>query len=138
MVGVIIAAHGNLAQEFIRVVEGITGSPLEGVYGVSIDADKPSDQNAQIIDRHVKLANTGHGVLLITDMFSGTPSNIALTFLETNKVEVLSGLNLPMMIGLIGNSNRDNLAELAREIRSIGRENVLLASEYLSHQDPKK
>jgi len=135
MVGVVIAAHGELAKEFLATTELIMGAPLTSVVGVSIDAKEPPEVIAKKIDEKIKEVDENDGVLVITDMFGGTPSNYSLSFLEEGKVEVLSGLNLPMMIGIASERKGKTLQQLAKFIRGIARDNVSLASDILSFKE---
>ena len=129
MVGIILVAHKRLAEEFISATEEITGG-IERIKAISVSAATSSE------DIHEKIASTiaeldnGHGVLIITDLFGSTPSNISLSFLEEGRVEVLSGLNMPMLIKLVSTRGED-LKKLAEEMKRYGKDNIYLASEIL-------
>jgi mannose PTS system EIIA component len=131
MVGFVIVAHGDLPQEMIKTTELIVGGKLEGVSSVSITGiDQPERIRADI-EKAIAQVETGDGVVVFTDMFGGTPSNIALSFLKDNKVEVISGVNLPMLVDLIYSRKERGLADLCQNLVDVGRSSIHLASEYL-------
>lgn len=130
MVGVVVVAHLNLGEEMIRVVNLIAGK-RSNFHAVSFAPDEdPEDANRKVAAT-VKRANTGDGVLILTDMFGGTPSNLGLSLLEEGKVEVITGANLPMLIKLASYTEVKNLPEMARELQSYGQKNICLASDIL-------
>ena len=130
MVGVVVVAHLNLGEEMIRVVNLIAGK-RNNFHAVSFAPDEdPEDANRKVAAT-VKRANTGDGVLILTDMFGGTPSNLGLSLLEEGKVEVITGANLPMLIKLASYTEVKNLPEMARELQSYGQKNICLASDIL-------
>jgi len=99
MVGVVIAAHGALAEELLNTAIFIVGE-MPGVEAISIDPSRPIEEIQKNIRSTIKKVDTGDGVLILTDMFGGTPANMTLSFLEENRVEVITGTNLPMLIKL--------------------------------------
>ncbi|MDY6861560.1 MAG: PTS fructose transporter subunit IIA, partial [Thermodesulfobacteriota bacterium] len=101
------------------------------VAGLSIDPKKSVEELREQVGEAIKKIDHGQGVLILTDMFGGTPSNICLSFLEEGKVEVLTGVNLPMLIKLSGNRDKKKLGELAAFMMQYGRKNITLASEIL-------
>jgi PTS system mannose-specific IIA component len=130
MVGVVLVTHPHLGEEFIRSAEMICGK-LPRVLTVSIDTRKEVEELRRGIAEAIKKVDEGDGVLILTDMFGGTPSNMSLAFLQENRVEVLTGLNLPMMIKLSNCREGRPLKELARLVKEAGQKNINLASEIL-------
>ncbi len=130
MVGVVLVTHPNLGEEFIRSAEMICGK-MPRVLNVSIDTRKEVEELRRGIAEAIKKVDEGDGVLILTDMFGGTPSNMSLAFLQEDRVEVLTGLNLPMMIKLSNCREGRSLKELARMVKEAGQKNINLASEIL-------
>jgi mannose PTS system EIIA component len=130
MVGVVLVTHPHLGEEFVRSAEMICGKMVR-VLPVSIDTRKEVEELRRGIAEAVKKVDDGDGVLILTDMFGGTPSNMSLAFLQEGKVEVLSGLNLPMMIKLSNCREGRSLNELAKLVKDAGQKNINLASEIL-------
>ena len=130
MIGVVVVTHGQLATELVNAAETIVGD-LPRFAAVSIgwheDTQDARDEIAEAIAR----VQQDQGVLILTDMFGGTPCNLAMTFLEENKVEVLTGVNVPMMIKLSGLQERGELLSVAREMREHGRHTIWVASDLL-------
>ena len=134
MVGLLIITHGQLAKEFLKTVEYIIGF-VELVKHVSIDAlDDPEDLR-DTIEKKIASLEKGDGVIILTDMFGGTPSNVALSFLQKNKVEIVTGINLPMVLSVAQNKDKVSLTELAETAKKAGQRSISLASEIL---EPKK
>lgn len=131
MIGVLITTHGDLGSEFIKVVELIRGS-LKGVMHLSMDQTKGVDELKKEIATTLKKLDQGQGVLILTDLFGGTPSNIALSFLKEGKVEVVTGVNLPMLLKLSEVREGLSLRDFAVSIRDYGMKNIYLASEILN------
>jgi len=130
MVGVVVVTHGNLASDLVEVAEMIVGCS-QNVIPVTIQADEGISDIAKKVESAVKSADRGKGVLIITDLFGGTPSNVSLSFLQDQKVEVLSGVNLPMMIKIFTHCDSADLKELARLGKTAGKKNISLASEIM-------
>ncbi len=130
MLGIVIVTHGSLAQELLKTTEFILGS-LDGWATVSIDAGRSPEVMHQNIKQAIKDADRGNGVLILTDMFGGTPSNISLSFLEGGKVEVLTGVNLPMMLKTAQLREKSTLAEAAQQIAEHAQKNIVVAGEML-------
>src|SRR6185437_1076961 len=132
-IGVVVVTHGQLATELLNAAEMIVGD-LPRFAAVSIgwhdDVTDAREDIAQAIER-VRSDGADSGVLLLTDMFGGTPSNLALTFIETNRIEVITGVNLPMLIKLAGLSRSSDLLAVAREMREHGRAAIWVASDFL-------
>ncbi len=130
MVGVVVVSHGDFAKGLIETAEQIVGA-LDKVSWVSIKDRCNVDDIRKAIDKAIKKVNTGYGVLLLTDMFGGTPSNLSLTFLEKGKVEVLTGVNLPILLKLASIREGKSLEEIANLLKDHGRRSISLASEVL-------
>ena len=130
MVGVIVVTHGQLARELILIAEFIIGKVV-GIEAVTTDPKMSVDEIKEGISQAIKKVDKGNGVLILTDMFGGTPSNISLSFLEDKKVEILSGVNLPMLLKVATNQEKQSLSEMAEVIKSYGQKNISLASEIL-------
>jgi PTS system mannose-specific IIA component len=130
MVGLVVATHGNLAEELLRTAEGVCGA-LEQCRAVSVAASLAmEDARAQLADA-IKAVDSGDGVLVLTDMFGGSPANLALTFLD-EKIEVVTGVNLPMLVKLSTcRSEGAALHETAQMLTGYGQKNITLASELL-------
>jgi PTS system mannose-specific IIA component len=130
MIGVVVVTHGQLATELVNAAETIVGD-LPHFTAVSIgwheDTQDARDEIAQAIAR----VRREKGVLILTDMFGGTPSNLAMTFLAQDDVEVITGVNLPMLIKLAGLNEPSDLLAVAREMREHGRNAIWVASDLL-------
>ncbi|HEV8316777.1 MAG TPA: PTS sugar transporter subunit IIA [Vicinamibacterales bacterium] len=130
MFGVVVVTHGHLATELLNAAETIVGD-LPRFTALSIgwheDVRDAREEIAQAIER----VQGESGVLLLTDMFGGTPTNLGLTFLEHGRVEVISGVNLPMLIKVASMTDRVDLLEVARELREHGRNAIWVASDLL-------
>jgi PTS system mannose-specific IIA component len=131
MIGVLITTHGNLGSELIKAAELIRGS-LKGIVHVAIDQTKGVEDLKKEISMAIKKLDQGRGVLILTDLFGGTPSNISLSFLKEGKVEVITGVNLPMLLKLPDIRESMVLKEFAQVIKEYGIKNISLASEILS------
>ena len=130
MIGVVVVTHGQLAIELLNAAETIVGD-LPRFTAVSIgwheDVQDARDEIAQAIGR----VGGEHGTLLLTDMFGGTPANLGITFLEAGKVEVVTGVNLPMLIKLASMTEGSDVLEAARALREHGRNAIWVASDLL-------
>jgi PTS system mannose-specific IIA component len=130
VVGVVVATHGRLAEELLACAQAITG-PLPAVRGVGLDATAPLEAARQSLADAIRAVEGGRGVVVLTDMLGGTPSNLALGFLAEG-VEVVTGVNLPMILKLATcRSGPEGAAEVARLLAAYGQRNVALASELL-------
>ena len=130
MIGLVLVTHGRLAEEFRHALEHVVG-PQKAIETVCIGPEDDMDQRRQDILDAVNKADQGHGVIILTDMFGGTPSNLGMTFLEKDKVEVLTGVNLPMLIKLASLKGEHDLLTVAREMRDDGRNAIWVASDLL-------
>ncbi|HXG64503.1 MAG TPA: PTS sugar transporter subunit IIA [Blastocatellia bacterium] len=134
MIGGVIVTHGQLANELVSAAEMIVGE-IRHITAVSIGWHDDVDVARQEIARAIERVNEGAGVVLLTDMFGGTPTNLAASFLGESPVEVVTGVNLPMVIKLANQEENEALADLARRVRDQGQQQINLASEILT---PKK
>ncbi|OGP84673.1 MAG: hypothetical protein A2Z08_05460 [Deltaproteobacteria bacterium RBG_16_54_11] len=131
MIGVVIVTHSALADEFLMATQQIVGA-VEGIEPISIDPSDPLEEVEARIKKGIKKVDMGKGVLILTDMFGGTPSNISLSFQKKGKVEIVTGINLPMLIKLSTPLREEKtLDELASFIKLYGQKNIHLASEIL-------
>jgi PTS system mannose-specific IIA component len=133
-VGVVIVTHHQLGAEFLRALRLIVPDAPD-FRAVAIEPDQSVDAMRGAIAEQLKAAETGRGVLILTDMFGGTPSNISLSFMKEQRVEVVTGLNLPMLIKLATMRDDTPLEELAKFIKSYGQRNISVASEILPEDD---
>lgn len=129
-IGVVIVTHYRLGEEFLQALRLIVPEPPP-YRAVSIEPKQGVEEMRGAIAEALKAADKGEGVLILTDMFGGTPSNMSLSFVEEHRVEVVTGVNLPMLIKLATMSERKSLDELAVFIKDYGRRNISVASELL-------
>jgi PTS system mannose-specific IIA component len=130
-VAAVIVTHGHLAGELLAAAEMIVG-PISHIAAVSIGWHDDVDAARGEVERAIKGVSQGAGVLLMTDMFGGTPTNIASMFLEPGAIEVVTGVNLPMIIKLASPQEQESLAEIARHLCDVGRQGIYVASDLLS------
>ncbi len=130
MIGLLIITHCDLGKEFINAAEFIVGR-IEAADTISITQSLESKQIRNMIEEKIADLDQGDGVLLLTDMFGGTPSNIGLSFLNQENVEVLTGANLPMVIALVQNREHMNLKDLAEKAQEAGKMGISLAGKLL-------
>ena len=133
-IGVVIVTHYRLGDEFLQALRLIVPDAPE-FRAVSIEPTQSVDEMRSQISAALHAADQGDGVLVLTDMFGGTPSNISLSFLDEHQVEVVTGLNLPMLIKLATLRETKSLEELAGFIKQYGQRNISVASELLPEQD---
>ena len=136
MVGIVVVTHGELAKELISAVNFVLSSnPSVKMEGVCLDPDREFESFKQEIKSAIKKVKGNDGILLVTDMFGGTPSNISLTFLDENNIEVISGVNLPMLLKLATLSDKVTLMEAVRIAEAAGRDNIIVASKLLKNRN---
>ena len=128
MIGVVIVTHSQLGDAFIEAAEFIIGSRPDTMVSVSIDLKENADKLREKIAKGIKTVNRHKGVLILTDMFGGTPSNLSYSFLEEGRVEVISGVNLPILIQAINKRETMTLAELSEHLEAFGKKSISLAS----------
>ena len=134
MIGGLIVTHGRLAIELLNAAETIVGE-IHHFAAVSLGWHDDVDTVTGMIQKALERVSSADGVLILTDMFGGTPTNIASTFLDDGKVEIVTGVNLPMLIKLAQVSPEEPLASVARMLRDTGQSSIYIASELLA---PKK
>ena len=135
MVGVVVAAHGTFAQALVDAAEGIAGK-LDNLRVVNLLAHEGLEIGTEKIASAVQAVDRGAGVILLADLFGGTPSNCCLSLLQQGKLEVVTGVNLPMLIKLAQVRDSPDLIAVAREVREIGRNAIWVASDLL-HAEAK-
>ena len=131
MTGILIVTHYQLAEEFRRALELIVGE-LSHCRAIGLDPDSQPEEMRSRIDKAVHEVDSGSGVLILVDMFGGTPSNLCLSFLDEGRVEVVTGLNLPMLVKIARVKDELPVHELAEVARDYGRRNISVASDILS------
>lgn len=130
MIGIVIVTHGRLAEEFISVLEHVVG-PQKGIAAVCMMPDDDLEAKRQEILAKVKDVDAGKGVLLLTDMFGGTPSNLAISAIEDKKIEAIAGINLPLLIKLAKIRHSEPLAAAALAAQEAGRKYISAATALL-------
>jgi PTS system mannose-specific IIA component len=131
MIGGLIVTHGRLAVELLNAGEAIVGD-IQNIAAVSIGWHDDVDMASDMVEKAIKHVDSGSGVLILTDMFGGTPTNIASTFLDQGGIEIVTGVNLPMLIKLTQLGPEDDLAAAAKLVRENGQDNIHIASDLLS------
>lgn len=131
MIGIVIVTHGQLGSALIEAAELIIGEKAESVVSISINIKTDADKLREKIAKKIKEVNNGEGVLILTDMFGGSPSNLSYSFLEEGFVEVISGVNLPILIKAIDIRQKKKLDEAVQQIVDFGKKSVSLASDIL-------
>ncbi|MER9230739.1 PTS sugar transporter subunit IIA [Mesorhizobium sp. M0622] len=131
MIGLVLVTHGQLAAEFRHAVEHVVG-PQDNFETVAIGADDDMEQRRRDIIDAVGRVDTGSGVIVLTDMFGGTPSNLAISVMESGRIEVIAGMNLPMLIKLSSVRKGDNMTAALDEAQAAGRKYINVASQLLS------
>ena len=132
MVGIVIVTHGQLGEALIETATIIVGERPDAVVPVSIDLTQDINKLRQKIQEGIKQVSHNNGIIILTDMFGGTPSNLSYSFLEEGRIEVISGVNLPVLIKSINLRNRgSDLHEMAKTIETYGKKSISLASDIL-------
>jgi PTS system mannose-specific IIA component len=131
MIGALVVTHGHLGQELVAAAEMIVGE-ISHIKAVSIGWHDDVNDTRKDIEGRIAEVDSGSGVLILTDMFGGTPSNIALSFHDPGKIDVLTGVNLPMIIKIAGQKEGDTVESLARIVRDQGRSSISMASDFLA------
>lgn len=131
LVGGVIVSHAHLGSEFLAAAEMILGKPLPHITSASIDWHDDVDVARHELERAVARVSQGKGVLLITDMFGGAPTDVASMFLDDDSVEVISGVNLPMVLKLAQQEPESSLSMVAQAVRDSGKDGIQMAGELL-------
>jgi mannose PTS system EIIA component len=130
MIGALVVTHGHLAQELVAAAEMIVGD-ISHIQAVSIGWHDDVNDARKEIEKKISEVDRGSGILLLTDMFGGTPSNIAFAFHEPGKVDIVTGVNLPMIIKIAHQKENEDLDSLARSVLEQGQSSIRMASEFL-------
>jgi mannose PTS system EIIA component len=133
MIGMVLVTHGNLAEEFVGALQHVVGSQ-EHVATVCIGPDDNMEQRRKEILKRIAQVNQGKGVILLTDMFGGTPSNLAISVIDKTNVEVIAGINLPMLIKLVTVRKSSSLTDTVNSAQEAGRKYINIASQLLSKE----
>ena len=128
MIGIVIVTHSELGEALIGAAEFIIGSRPESIESISIDLSENAEKLRGKIDRGIKKVMGQKGVIILTDMFGGTPSNLSYSFLEEGHIEVLSGVNLPILIQAVNMRKKMELDQLAANLETFGKKSISLAS----------
>lgn len=136
-IGAVIISHGQVANELVAAAEAVVGD-MNHLTAVSIGWHDDVEMAQNEIRRAIEAVSSGSGVLLLTDMFGGTPTNIAAMFLKENEVEIVTGVNLPMVIKVASNNREMTLHELAKEVEDQGKEAICRAGTLLAPPKPAK
>ena len=137
-IGVVVVTHCRLGEELIGAAQLVLGEELRQFQAVSIDPKEGSEEIREKIIGAIRKVDGGQGILILTDMYGGTPSNISLSFLKENKIEVITGVNLPMLQKLATYQDEIKLEDLALFITQYGQRNINVASEVLKKRSDKK
>lgn len=130
MIGALVVTHGHLGQELVAAAEMIVGE-ISHIQAVTIGWHDDVNDAQVDIELHISEVESGSGVLILTDMFGGTPSNIALSFHNPGTVDIVTGVNLPMIIKIANQKEGDTLQSLAQAVRDQGRSSIVMASDFL-------
>jgi len=130
MIGIVIVTHGNLAQEFRLALEHVVG-PQENMETINIGADDDMELRREDITKAVASVETGAGVIILTDLFGGTPSNMAISMMQDERIEVIAGINLPMLVKLAGLRDTKSIIEASEMAQEAGRKYIHVASKVL-------
>jgi PTS system mannose-specific IIA component len=128
MIGIVIVTHSQLGDALIGAAEFIIGNRPESIESISIDLSENAEKLRGKIDRGIKKVMGQEGVIILTDMFGGTPSNLSYSFLEEGHIEVLSGVNLPILIQAVNMRKKMELDQLAANLEAFGKKSISLAS----------
>ena len=134
MIGLIIVSHGNLALELKSAMEHILGVQ-QNIEILSLFPNDDLDKKKDELEKLINEFDPNKGIIILTDMFGGTPSNLAISFLKNKKIEVISGANLPMLVKLIGLRENDGLKKIAEEAKDSAQRYISIASEILSENE---
>lgn len=134
MIGLVLVTHGRLAVELVSALEHVVGSQ-ENVATVCIGPDDDMEQRRAEIMKSTKDVDDGDGVIVLTDMFGGTPSNLAISIMDNGKIEVIAGVNLPMLIKLASIRDANSLLEAATGAQDAGRKYINIASQLLDKKN---
>ncbi|MFH1830953.1 MAG: PTS sugar transporter subunit IIA [Pseudomonadota bacterium] len=134
MIGIVVVSHSNISNEMISATSRIVPEATH-MSAVAVESNDPPESIRQHISEAVQNVDQGNGVLILTDMFGGTPSNICMTFLQPEKIEVVSGFNMPMLIKLANLESDADFMETVHFIQKYGQRNIVIASEVLAGKE---
>ncbi|EAQ29378.1 PTS system mannose/fructose-specific component IIA [Erythrobacter sp. NAP1] len=137
MIGLILVTHGRLADQFVEAMEHVVG-PQKAVETVCIGPNDDMEQRRADIAEAIEKVDAGEGVVILTDLFGGTPSNLAISLLDAGRIEVIAGINLPMLIRLAGARKSMDVVEAVEAAQTAGRNYITVASELLGADTPKR
>ena len=130
MIGVVLVTHGNLATELVKVMEHVVG-PRDQLTTITIDPDDDMEKRREDILNSVQFVDKGLGVIILTDMFGGTPSNLAISIMEQAKIDIIAGVNLPMLIKLASVRSTETISDAVAQAREAGQKYIMVASQVL-------
>ncbi len=136
MIGMVLVTHGRLAEEFIAATQHVVG-PQDNMRGISMGPEDDSEQRRQDIMDAVAEVDDGDGVIVLTDMFGGTPSNLAISIMDKARIEVIAGVNLPMLIKLASVRNTESLEQAVVSAQEAGKKYINVASTLLNVSQAK-
>jgi PTS system mannose-specific IIA component len=128
MIGIVVVTHSRLGEALIEAAEFIIGNRPEAMVSVSIDLNENAEKLRTKIATNIKTVKGPDGVLILTDMFGGTPSNLSYSFLEEGHIEVISGVNLPILVQAASMRDKKELTQLATDLEEFGKKSISLAS----------
>ena len=131
MTGIVIVTHGNLGSTLIDTLEMIMGQSQENLISISIDIQQDPDNLRKRIKKGIGQVKSDNGVIILTDMFGGTPSNLSYSFLEEGQVEVISGVNLPILMKAVNSRKKMSMEQLTTTLITHGKRSISLASDIL-------
>ena len=131
MIGLVLVTHGRLAEEFIAATEHVVG-PQKAMRAICIGPEDDMERRRQDILEAVAKVDSGRGVIVLTDMFGGTPSNLAISIMEKAKIEVIAGVNLPMLIKLASVRGKEDISKAVAAAQEAGRKYINVASHLLA------
>ena len=130
MIGVVLVTHGNLATELVKVMEHVVGAQ-DQLTTITIDPDDDMEKRREDILSSVQFVDKGLGVIILTDMFGGTPSNLAISIMEQENIDIIAGVNLPMLIKLASVRSTKTISEAVAQAREAGQKYIMVASQVL-------
>ena len=131
MIGIIVLTHGNLGHSLVETLYMLTHEDIPQTKAVSVDVTQSPEKAHATIAQAIKQLDSGEGVLILVDMFGGTPSDMGFTFLEEDKVEVITGVNLPILFKAVDGRRNMTLSELAEQLEKVGKTSICRASQVL-------
>ena len=130
MIGMVLVTHGNLATELVKVMEHVVG-PQDQLTTITFDPDDDMEKRREDILNSVQFVDKGLGVIILTDMFGGTPSNLAISIMEQAKIDIIAGVNLPMLIKLASVRSTETISDAVAQAREAGQKYIMVASQVL-------